>query len=112
MSPTIYDLVSQYEAEVVREEARESCAKREIDVILNDAKASGRKNLTVDEEKRSDALFSEVDKAREARDAAKVKLGNARKVQAEEDESDRRSREVRSTPVRTSGVVHYPPPWP
>src|SRR5689334_12482138 len=101
---TIYDLVRQYEAEVAREEARELRAKREIDSILNDAKASGRQNLTVDEEKRSDELFAEVERSREARDSAKGKLANARLVQAEEDESDRRSRDVRATPVRAFGV--------
>src|SRR5690348_14839135 len=94
---TIDELVRQYAADVAREEARELRAKREIDVILNDARASGRSNLPPDENDRTETLFAEVERAREARDGAKSKLANARAVQAEEEQSNARSADVRPT---------------
>src|SRR5262249_34796282 len=86
---------------VAREDARYTRAKREIDVILNDVKASGRSNLRPDEEKRSNQCFAEAESAREARDEAKARLERAQAVEADERRLDALSADVRPTGVRT-----------
>jgi hypothetical protein len=99
----INDLVASIEADISSADSRERQARRELDAIINDAQRSGRRNLTADEDARSEALFRTIEQAREARRGHAERLTRARAAQAEDSEADRRSREVRSTGVGLPG---------
>jgi len=93
---TIVELISGIEVELDAAQKRASRAKAEIKLILDTASQEGRASLSEQEEERTKELFAAIDLAKAQEQGIRVKLENARRVQSEEDELERKSQETRN----------------
>jgi len=94
---TIDDLIAAIEVELEAAQKRAAKCTLEVKAILSAASTEGRSNLSEEEDQRVTKLFAARDAAKADIDGIKVKLGNANKVKSEELESDKATRDVRST---------------
>jgi HK97 family phage major capsid protein len=98
--PTIQDLITSISRERRDAERRVKDADLEIKDIVDTVTGSGRTNLTVEEDKRFDALRKRRRDAADLLDGIDDKLTECRKVALEEAENDAAARDVRPTGVR------------
>ena len=97
---TIDELEAGTELELEGAHKRRTKMKLEIQGILNAARAEGRPNLTAEEQTRVDELFLARDNAAADIDGIKQRLGNVKKLRAEEIASEQETRAVESTGVK------------
>jgi len=90
---TIVELISGIEVELEAAQKRAQRAKAEIKLILDTAAQEGRASLSEQEEDRTKELFAAIDLSKAQATGIRGKLENARKVQAEEEESERKSQQ-------------------
>jgi hypothetical protein len=91
----IRELIAGIEVELEASVKREQKARKEIEITLATAQQEGRASLTEDEDKRCEELFGAIDLAKTQQEGIKTKLARARKVDAEETESEARMNESR-----------------
>jgi HK97 family phage major capsid protein len=94
---TIDEIIDQISTEVNDARERENRSRREIDNLIASAEREGRANLTADEDRRSQQLFRDIDHAKAAQKRSLARLDRAHRVQAEDAEADRLSRQVHDT---------------
>src|SRR5690348_5693885 len=97
---TIDELIASIEAEIDDARERETRARGELDTLISEAEAEGRRTLTNAEDERSRALFRDVDLARAAQKRSKARLEKAQAVRADEERLTAASANVRPSGVR------------
>lgn len=97
---TIQMIRAGIEAEMTELDRRIAADKSEVNAMLNNAEAEDRKNLTMAEDTRAEALLRSIESANAARARKADALARARAVEAEEDESEKRLLDVRNTSTR------------
>jgi HK97 family phage major capsid protein len=91
------ELIESLQRDLAAAQERKRRAKAEAEAILDGAKAAGRANLTAEEDKRCETLFSAVDAAKADERSLESKLARAREAQAEDDAADAKARESHPT---------------
>lgn len=86
----IKELVASMEIELEAAQQREMRARKEMELILATAQQESRAELSVEEDKRFDALQDAAELARAQQGSVKRKLAKARSVQASEADYDER----------------------
>jgi len=100
MPATIDEMISGIEAELDTQRRSRDSATAGIEAITEMAENAGRLNLTADEDTHVRSLVAARKDAKDKMKAIEVQLGNAQRVKAEEVETQRISREVKSTGVK------------
>ena len=85
------------ESEIADYDRRIDLDKSEITATLASAEGEGRKNLTMAEDTRCEALFDSIERAKSARARKASALSRAREIEREEDESEKRLLDIRPT---------------
>lgn len=98
--PVIDDLIAGIEVELEAAQKRGAKAVKEVELILSKAGQEGRSNLTPEEDERVAELFAARDQAKTDVAGIEVKLTNARKVKADEQERAEKQRSVTPTETR------------
>ena len=97
--PTIRSIIADLEMELADNEAKENDRRSAIESIVSRAERDKRTHLSVAEDKRSEALFADIERIRSANRRINAKLDRARAVEREDAEADAAMRESRSTGV-------------
>ena len=103
----IRELIAGIEVELEAAEKRETKARKEIEIIIASAQQEGRSNLTDEEDARCEQLFESIELAKSQQDGIKGKLARARKVEAEEAESDVRMAETHKVTRSAPATRNY-----
>ncbi|MFB7473987.1 phage major capsid protein [Kitasatospora sp. NPDC056184] len=98
--PVIDDLIAGIEVELEAAQKRGTKAVKEVELILAKAGQEGRSNLTPEEDERVTQCFAARDQAKADAAGIEVKLANARKVKADEQERAEAQRNVQPTQTR------------
>ncbi|MER5356081.1 hypothetical protein ABT093_37895 [Kitasatospora sp. NPDC002551] len=99
--PVIDDLIAGIEVELEAAQKRGTKAIKEVELIISKAGQEGRSNLTPEEDERVSQCFAARDQAKADEAGINVKLANARKVKADEQERAEAQRTVQPTQTRT-----------
>lgn len=104
---TIKELIAGIEVEREAAEKREQKARKEIEIILASAQQEGRSSLSEDEDARCEQLFEAIELAKSQQSGITQKLARAKKVEAEEVESEARMHATHEPPKRTNAKPAY-----
>lgn len=98
--PIIDDLIAGIEVELESAQKRGKKAVKEVELILSKAGQDGRSALTAEEDERVAQCFAARDQAKADAAGIEVKLANARKVKADEQERSEAQARITPTEVR------------
>jgi HK97 family phage major capsid protein len=107
----IHELVAKTEEDIRDNKAREATLRATIQRMLDRAESEGRMSMTVAEDAKSEAILRDIESLKAARKRLNSNLAEARRVEAEEDENDRRSRMPGKTLVRNADGTHEYREW-
>src|SRR6266704_4135498 len=86
----IESIISEKQGDVESAKGRYDRARREIEDILATAKAQNRSHLTESEDRRCEAEFERVDRAKADLKKAETSLERANAIKAEDDKAEER----------------------
>lgn len=98
---TIKELIAGIEVEREAAEKREQKARKEIEIILASAQQEGRSSLSEEEDTRCETLFEQIELSKTQQSGITSKLARAKKVEAEEVESEARLSATHVVAART-----------
>lgn len=95
----IHELISSINADLESAKKREQNARAEVNLIIRQAKAEHRRDLTEAEDIRCDGLLATIESAVADRKQIEGKLARAEAARAEDEHADKLSRESHLTPA-------------